>query len=552
MVLLLKEAGSRMVKYVFVTGGVLSSVGKGIVTSSVGKMLQARGFKVTVIKIDPYVNVDAGTMNPYMHGEVYVTEDGGETDLDLGWYERFLDLNLKKENNITTGIVYKAVIEKERRGDFLGRCVQIVPHITNEIKSRIRGVAANSKADVVLTEVGGTVGDIEGLPFLEAIRQMRLEEGYDNTLYVHVALVPILDVTKEMKTKPLQHSVNELRRIGIQPDIIVARCSERIDSETLRKIALFGTIPENAVFCSYNVESIYQVPLILDEQGMGNFICKRLGFPESKPNFEDWRKFVDAILNPQHEIQIALVGKYAGLVDSYVSMNEALRHGGAACRTKVNIHYIEAETFEKNPSKVQMLKDFDGVFVPYGFGPRGTEGKIMAIRFARENNIPFLGICYGFQLAVVEFARNVCGLKGANSTEIAPNSPHPVIDLMPEQRSVKCKGATMRLGAHRIILKPNTLAYKLYKSEEIYERHRHRFEVNMDYVERLEKEGLVFSGKSPDGRRMEILELPNHFFFFASQFHGEFKSRPGKPDPEYYGFVKACLDRKLGKAKPEF
>jgi CTP synthase len=308
-----------MVKYIFVTGGVLSSVGKGIVTSSIGKMLQARGFKVTAIKIDPYVNVDAGTMNPYMHGEVYVTDDGGETDLDLGWYERFLDLDLRKENNITTGIVYKAVIEKERRGDFLGRCVQIVPHVTNEIKSRIRNVALNAKVDVALTEVGGTVGDIEGLPFLEAIRQMRLEEGYENTLYVHVALVPILDVTKEMKTKPLQHSVNELRRIGIQPDIIVARCSKMIDSEALRKIALFGTIPENAVFCSYNVESIYQVPLILDEQGMGSFICKRLGLPERKPDFENWRKFVDAVINPEYEVKIALVGKYAGLVS--VSLN---------------------------------------------------------------------------------------------------------------------------------------------------------------------------------------------------------------------------------------
>jgi len=540
-----------MVKYIFVTGGVLSSVGKGIVTSSIGKMLQARGFKVTAIKIDPYVNVDAGTMNPYMHGEVYVTDDGGETDLDLGWYERFLDLDLRKENNITTGIVYKAVIEKERRGDFLGRCVQIVPHVTNEIKSRIRNVASNSKADVVLTEVGGTVGDIEGLPFLEAIRQMRLEEGYENTLYVHVALVPILDVTKEMKTKPLQHSVNELRRIGIQPDIIVARCSQMIDSEALRKIALFGTIPENAVFCSYNVESIYQVPLILDEQGMGNFICKRLGLPERKPDFENWRKFVDAVLNPKYEVKIALVGKYAGLADSYVSMNEALRHGGAECKTRVNIYYIEAEIFEKNPGKIQMLKDFDGIFVPYGFGPRGTEGKMMAIKFARENNIPFLGICYGFQLAVVEFARNVCGLEKANSTEIDPNTPHPVIDLMPEQKGIEYKGATMRLGAHKIIVKPNTMAYTLYKSGEIYERHRHRFEVNMDYVEKLEKNGLVFSGRSPDGRRMEILELPNHFFFFATQFHGEFKSRPGKPDPEYYGFVKACLDKKLGKAKPE-
>lgn len=541
-----------MVKYVFVTGGVLSSVGKGIVTSSIGKMLQVRGLKVTVIKIDPYVNVDAGTMNPYMHGEVYVTDDGGETDLDLGWYERFLDLNLQIENNVTTGLVYKAVIEKERRGDFLGRCVQIVPHLTNEIKSRIRSVAKRSNVDVTLTEVGGTVGDIEGLPFLEAIRQMRLEEGFENTLYVHVALVPILDVTKEMKTKPLQHSVNELRRIGIQPDTIVARCPEMIDSESLRKIALFGTIPENAVFCSYTVESIYQVPLILDEQGMGDFICKRLGFSDRKPDFKDWRNFVDNVLKPKHEVKIALVGKYAGLADSYVSMNEALRHAGAACKAKVCIQYIEAEKFEQNPKGIEILRDFDGIFVPYGFGPRGTEGKIMAIKFARENAIPFLGICYGFQLAVIDSARHVCGLKEANSTEINPNSPYPVIDLMPEQRGIEIKGATMRLGAHKIIIKPNTMAYALYKSEEIYERHRHRFEVNLDYLKTLEKNGLVFSGKSADGRRMEILEMPDHFFFFASQFHGEFKSRPGRPDPEYYGFVKACLDKKLGKPKPEF
>jgi len=541
-----------MVKYIFITGGVLSSVGKGIVTSSIGKMLQARGLKVTVIKIDPYVNVDAGTMNPYMHGEVYVTDDGGETDLDLGWYERFLDLNLRKENNLTTGLVYRAVIEKERRGDFLGRCVQIVPHVTNEIKHRIRAVAKASDVDVVLTEVGGTVGDIEGLPFLEAIRQMRLEEGYENTLYVHVALVPVLDVTKEMKTKPLQHSVNELRRIGIQPDTIVARSREMIDSESLRKIALFGTIPENAVFCSYNVESVYQVPLILDEQGMGDFICKRLGFSGRLQDFKEWKKFVDAILNPEHEVKIALVGKYAGLTDSYVSMNEALRHGGAACKTKVCINYIEAEKFEQNPKEMEILKNFDGIFVPYGFGPRGTEGKIMAIRYARENDIPFLGICYGFQLAVIEFARNVCGLKDANSTEINPETPNPVIDLMPEQRGIEIKGATMRLGAHKIIIKPNTLAHRLYKNEEIYERHRHRFEVNLDYLDKLEKNGLVFSGKSTDGKRMEIMELPNHFFFFASQFHGEFKSRPVKPEPEYYGFIKACLCKKLGKVKPDF
>jgi CTP synthase len=427
-----------------------------------------------------------------------------------------------------------------------------VPHVTNEIKHRIRAVAKGSEVDAVLTEVGGTVGDIEGLPFLEAIRQMRLEEGFENTLYVHVALVPILDVTKEMKTKPLQHSVNELRRIGIQPDTIVARSPEMIDSEALRKIALFGTIPEKAVFCSYNVESIYQVPLILDEQGMGDFICKRLGFSDRMQDFKEWKRFVDATLNPEHEVQIALVGKYAGLSDSYVSMNEALRHGGAACRTKVRISYIEAEKFEQNPKSVEVLKNFDGIFVPYGFGPRGTEGKMMALKFARENNIPFLGICYGFQLAVIEFARNVCGLKEASSTEINPSSPNPVIDLMPEQRGIEIKGATMRLGAHKIIVEPNTMAYTLYKNEEIYERHRHRFEVNLDYLETLKKNGLVFSGKSADGRRMEILELPDHFFFFASQFHGEFKSRPGRPDPEYYGFVKACLDKKLGKPKPAF
>jgi CTP synthase len=343
--------------------------------------------KVTVVKIDPYVNVDAGTMNPYMHGEVYVTDDGGETDLDLGWYERFLDLNLKTENNLTTGMVYKAVIEKERKGDFLGRCVQIIPHITNEIKHRIRSVAKNSEADVILTEVGGTVGDIEGLPFLEAIRQMRLEEGFESTLYVHVALVPVLDVTNEMKTKPLQHSVNELRRIGIQPDVIVARSPEMIDSEARRKIALFGTIPEDAVFCSFNAKTVYQVPLILDQQGMGAFICKRLGFNDSKKDFVEWQEFVDAIVKPEHEVRVALVGKYAGLTDSYVSMNEALRHAGAACKTKVCISYIEAEKLEQNPKAVESLGEFDGVFVPYGFGPRGTEGKISAIQFARENNV---------------------------------------------------------------------------------------------------------------------------------------------------------------------
>jgi len=555
LIFLYGREGLGMTKYIFVTGGVLSSVGKGIVTSSVGKMLQFRGFSVTVIKIDPYVNVDAGTMNPYIHGEIFVTDDGGETDLDLGWYERFLDVNLSKENNITTGQVYQTVIERERRGEYLGKCVQIIPHITDEIKRRIRSVAEKSKADVVLTECGGTVGDIEGLPFLEAIRQMRLEEGYENTLYIHVALVPILDVTSEMKTKPLQHSVNELRRIGIQPDIIVSRCAKMITKDVLEKIALFGTIPSEAVFCSYNVPTIYKVPLILDKQGMGDYICRRLGLTQNQLNMEEikrWRDFVDSLENCKYTVKIALVGKYTGLTDSYVSMNEAFKHAGAACSTRALIDYIEAETFERNPEKIDVLKNYDGIFVPYGFGPRGTAGKIMAIQFARERDIPFLGICYGFQLAVVEFGRNVCGLKDANSTEIDEKTPHPVIDLMPEQHQMIYKGATMRLGSHKIIIREGTLAHKLYRALEIYERHRHRYEVNPEYVGILEKNGLVFSGRSPDGRRMEILELPDKFFFFASQFHGEFKSRPGKPSPEYYGFVKACLDRKMGKSKPGF
>jgi CTP synthase len=463
-----------MVKYIFVTGGVLSSVGKGIVTSSIGKMLQVRGFKVTVIKVDPYVNVDAGTMNPYIHGEVFVTEDGGETDLDLGGYERFLNINLPKENNITTGQIYQTVIDSERRGDFLGRCVQIIPHVTNEIKNRIRNVADQSKAEIVLTELGGTVGDIEGLPFLEAIRQMRLEEGFENTLYVHLALVPILDVTGEMKTKPLQHSVNELRRIGIQPDTIVARCKKMIDSETLRKVALFGTIPKEAVFCSFNVPSIYQVPLILDQQGMGDYICRRLGISPNHPEWTEWNQFVKCFESPKHEVKIALIGKYAGLVDSYVSMNEAFSHAGAACQAKVIVDYIEAETLENNLDELKILEGYDGIFIPYGFGPRGTEGKISSIRFARENNVPFLGVCYGFQLSVVEFARHVCGFTDANSTEINPSTNHPVIDLMPEQRNVNDKGGTMRLGAHEVMVNKNTNAYTLYRTERIFERHRHR------------------------------------------------------------------------------
>jgi CTP synthase len=541
-----------MVKYIFVTGGVLSSVGKGILTSSLGKMLQARGLKPTVVKNDPYVNVNAGTMNPYTHGETFVTDDGGETDLDLGWYERFLDLSLNQDNSVTTGAIYKSVIEKERNGDYLGRCVQIVPHITNEIKNRIKNAGKTVNADVVLIEVGGTVGDIEGLPFLEAIRQMRMEEGYENTLYVHVALVPILDVTQEMKTKPLQHSVNELRRIGIQPDIIVARSTNMIDLETLHKIALFGTIPESAVFCAYNAESVYQVPLILDKQGMGDFVCHRLGLNSTSKDYQEWQTFVDAIINPEQEVKIALVGKYAGLTDCYVSMSEALKHGGAAYKTKVGITYIEAEKFEKDPASVDELATFDGIFVPYGFGPRGTEGKISAIKYARENNKPFLGICYGFQLAIIEFARNVCNLKDANSTEINPETPYPIINLTPEQRGLEHKNVKTRIGTHKIQLQPNTSIYNLYQQEEIMERHRHRFEVNQDYIETLNKNGLVFSGKSDDNTRIETLELPDKYFYLATQFHGEFKSRPGKPSPAYKGFIQACINKKLNKPKPTF
>ncbi|HKM60200.1 MAG TPA: CTP synthase (glutamine hydrolyzing), partial [Candidatus Bathyarchaeia archaeon] len=381
------------------------------------------------------------------------------------------------------------------------------------------------------------------------IRQMRLEEGYENTFFVHVALVPILDVTGEMKTKPLQHSVNELRRIGIQPDTIVARSPKPIDNEISRKIALFGTIPENAVFNSYNAESVYQVPLILDGQGMGDFICQRLGLKCDGKDFSTWQQFVDGLIHPEHEVKIALVGKYAGLTDSYVSMTEALRHGGGSCKTKVCISYLEAEKLEHDPQCIKDLANFDGIFVPYGFGPRGTEGKILAVQFARENDIPFLGICYGFQLAVIEYSRNVCGLKDANSTEINPETPFPVIDLMPEQRGVEIKGATMRLGAHKCVLQKGTLAYSMYREEEIYERHRHRFEVNLDFQETLKNNGLCFTGKSSDGRRMETLELPDKYFFFASQFHGEFKSRPGRPEPEYAGFIQACINKKLGKPK---
>ena len=541
-----------MTKYIFTTGGVLSSVGKGTVTASVGKILQVRGFSVSAVKIDPYLNCDAGTMNPYQHGEVYVTEDGGEMDLDLGTYERFLDINLSRENNITTGQIYLTVIERERKGEYLGQCVQIIPHITTEIKRRIKEAAKRAGVEILLVEVGGTVGDIEGLPFLEAIRQMRLEEGYMNTLFIHVALVPYLEATGEYKTKPVQHSVQELRRIGIQPDIIVARAREAISGEPRRKIALFGSVDDRAVFFSPNVESIYQLPLVLDEQGLGDFICERLGLPKRKPDWSSWEAIANSMTKGDQVVRIAMCGKYAKLADSYLSVNEALKHAAAYCGAKVEISWLETEKFEQDPSSLKKLLEYDGVLVPGGFGSRGAEGKIMAIEFARKNDIPFLGICFGFQLAIVEFARNAVGLEKANSTEVDPDTPHPVVDLLPEQRGISELGGTMRLGAEPVLVMPNTLAYTLYGREVIYERHRHRYEVSPEYREAIESKGMVFSGLCVRGVRAEILELPDRYFFFATQYHPEFKSRPGKPDPAFYGFIKAALCKKAGEPKPDF
>jgi CTP synthase len=538
-------------KFLFITGGVMSGIGKGVTAASSAKILQTRGFKVSVMKIDPYLNVDAGTMNPVAHGEVFVTDDGGEIDMDLGTYERFLDLNLTREHNTTTGQIYTAVINKERRGDFLGQCVQIIPHITDEIKSVIRGIADKVQPDVLLVEVGGTVGDIESLPYLEAARELRLELGQGKVLFAHVTLVPVLDVVGEQKTKPTQHSVQELRRIGIQPDLIVARSRVPVLAGPKRKIALFCNVEERAVFSSTDQPVIYNAPLELDAQGMGDFLEERFGFEKRRADWGGWKRIVERMANPHYTVQIALCGKYAELADSYVSVNEALKHAGAACDAKVEIDWIETELFEANSGNCLVLSRFDGILVPGGFGSRGTEGKIAALSYARENNIPTLGICFGFQLAVVEFARHI-GLKGANSTENDSKTAYPVIDLMPEQRSVHSKGATMRLGANEIRLTPKTIANLLYGCEVISERHRHRYEVNPDYIDRIVKAGGVFSGRTMDGTRMEIFELPDRYYYLGTQFHGEFKSRPAKPSPPYYGLIKAALDKKTGKTAGEF
>lgn len=490
-------------------------------------------------------------MNPYMHGEVFVCEDGGEMDLDLGTYERFLDIAMSKEANITTGQVYWTVISKERRGDLLGKCVQIIPHITDEIKRRIRYIAEKTKTNVVLIECGGTVGDIEGLPFYEAFRQIRLEEGKQNTIFVHVPLVPILDVTKEQKSKPAQHSIQELRRIGLQPDLIVARCRTMLENDPHDKIALFGSVDRHAVFTSPDVKNIYELPIVLDKQGMGEYICNRLNLPRSRADWDSWHKIVRSFQETEYNVKIAVCGKYAKLVDSYISINDALKVAGAKVSARVDIELIETEVFEK-PKNLKMLSKYDGILVPGGFGPRGTEGKIAVIKYARMNNIPFLGLCFGFQLAVIEYARTVCGLENANSVELNPETCYPVISLLPEQENIQDKGATMRLGASPVVIKSNSLTHKLYNADTIYERHRHRYEVTPEYIPNLEEHGLVFSGTTFDRVRMEILELTSHFFFLGTQYHPEFKSRPGRPDPAFYGFIKASLDKKMGKPKPEF
>lgn len=530
-------------KYLFVTGGVMSGLGKGITAASVGRLLKSKGYDVTAIKIDPYLNVDAGTMSPFQHGEVFVLKDGGEVDLDLGNYERFLNTQLTSKHNITTGKVYRSVIRKERSGEYLGRTVQIIPHITNEIKDNIRNVAEESDSEICIIEVGGTVGDIEGMPFLEAIRQLRIEEGKEKAMLVHVTLVPILDVVGEQKTKPTQHSVKELRGLGLDPDVIVGRCEEPLKEKTKSKIALFCDVKEEAVISAHDAEDIYQVPLELEEEDISKIILSQFGLEKRESDLTEWRKYVNNILNPEEEVKIALVGKYTELEDSYMSVIEAIKHSAAEKNTSYNIIWTEAEKLEEEED-FSSLKKADGVLVPGGFGPRGSAGKIKAIEFARKNNVPYLGLCFGFQLAVIEFARNVLGYKNAGSTEIMEDLEHPVIDLLPEQKEIDDMGGTMRLGNQVTVIEKDTQAMDLYGKEKIIERHRHRYEVNPEYKDILEENGLKFSGEDEEGKRMEILELKNHDYFLGTQFHPEFKSRLESPSPPFLGFIESMLEQK--------
>ncbi|MFC6903917.1 CTP synthase [Halalkalicoccus tibetensis] len=525
-------------KFVFVTGGVMSGLGKGITAASTGRLLKNAGFDVTAVKIDPYLNVDAGTMNPYQHGEVYVLKDGGEVDLDLGNYERFLDIDMTFDHNVTTGKTYQHVIEKERAGDYLGETVQIIPHITDDIKRRIREAAEGT--DVCLIEVGGTVGDIEGMPYLEALRQFAHEEEEEDILFTHVTLVPY-SKNGEQKTKPTQHSVKELRSIGLQPDIVVGRCDDHLEPKTKEKIALFGDVPTEAVFSNPDVEDIYEVPLMVEEEGLDEYVMERLGLAsEALPEGErenEWRELVTR--EAEGEIDVALVGKYA-LEDAYLSIHEALKHAGLERNVEVNVRWVDSD--EMAAAHRERLEGADAIVVPGGFGSRGTRGKIEAIRHAREERVPYLGLCLGFQMAVVEYARHVCGLDGAHSAEIEPDAEHPVIDILPEQYEVEDMGGTMRLGAHDTDIRTGTLASEVYGgAEACTERHRHRYEVNPEYIERLEAEGLTFSGRA--NNRMEILEIEGHPYFLGTQFHPEFRSRPGRASPPFVGLVDAVLER---------
>lgn len=532
-------------KYIFVTGGVVSSLGKGITAASLGRLLKSRGYRVTIQKFDPYINIDPGTMSPYQHGEVFVTDDGAETDLDLGHYERFIDINLSKNSNTTTGKIYQSVINKERRGDYLGGTVQVIPHITNEIKERVFRVGQQDNADFVITEIGGTVGDIESLPFLEAIRQVKKDVGKNDVLYIHVTLVPYISAAGELKTKPTQHSVKELRSIGISPDIIVCRSEKPISKEMREKMAMFCDVDPDAVIQNLTARSIYEVPMLMEEQGLDTIVLRKLEMEDKPKDMQGWHDMVARILKKyDKKVTIAVVGKYVALQDAYISITESLRHAAVANEAELDIHWVNAEEIEADDTDMaKVMAGVDGILVPGGFGNRGIEGKIKAIQYAREHKIPFFGICLGMQCAVIEFARHVCGMADANSSEFNPNSAHPVIDLMPEQLDVEDLGGTMRLGLYPCKVYPDTLTSKAYNAELIYERHRHRYEFNNAFREKIVGKGLVLGGTLPNGRLVEIVELPQseHPWFLGAQFHPEFKSRPTNPHPLFREFVGAAV-----------
>lgn len=533
-------------KYIFITGGVVSSLGKGITAASLGQLLKSRGLKVTIQKFDPYINVDPGTMSPYQHGEVFVTDDGAETDLDLGHYERFIDINLSKNSNVTTGKIYWSVINKERKGVYLGGTVQVIPHITNEIKDRVFRVAKEKEVDVVITEIGGTVGDIESLPFLEAIRQIKYDAGKENVMYIHVTLVPYLTKAGELKTKPTQHSVKELRSIGIQPDLLVCRTERPLTRELKDKIALFCDLDREDVIQNPDADTLYEVPLILEKEGLPQMVISHLNLKCQEKDLTEWESIVEKVKNPKGKVKIALVGKYVELKDAYLSVAESLRHAGISNEVDIDIAWIHSEKIDENNCESK-LKNVDGILVPGGFGDRGVDGKICATKYARENKIPFLGICLGMQMAVVEFARNVVGLKEAHSSELAPETPYPVIDLMPEQRDIEEMGGTMRLGLYPCKISEGSKAKEAYDEELVYERHRHRYEFSNEFRDRAIEHGLVISGISPDERLVEIIELKDHPWFVASQFHPEFKSRPTRSHPLFREFIKASKDNKKKK-----